>query len=187
MLQRVTHPLISFGLSRDEHFAQVQGLADPGCFSLDAKPTCGSDLRFAARRTVEGGMQLEAMCEEDIACVEELAERLRPFDMCLHAQQSAQVRSVAGRFDVALVAVLVIIGACPDFKLPLRMITGFRSISLIEASGVFRRVQVQQPPSKAEWLAQSARSIGRCERCIPDEEDARFMKECCLQDEQNLL
>ena len=67
--------------------------------------------------------------------------------MCLHAQQSARVRSVAGRINVALAAVLVIIGAWPDFKLPLHMIIGFPSSSLIEASGVFKRVQVQQPPS----------------------------------------
>ena len=60
---------------------------------MDAKPVCDPDLRFAARRTVENRMQLEAMREEDIAGVEEWAERLRPFDMCLHAQQSAQVRS----------------------------------------------------------------------------------------------
>ena len=77
-------PLISFGLSRDEHFEQVQALAVPGCFPMDARPVCDQDLRFAAWRTVRSRSQLEAVREEDIACVEELAERLQPFVMYLH-------------------------------------------------------------------------------------------------------
>ena len=40
-----------------------------------AKPVGDSDLRLAAGRTVQPRGRLEAMREEDIACVEELAER----------------------------------------------------------------------------------------------------------------
>ena len=82
-----------------------------------------------------------------------LAERLQPLSQHLRKQQRGAVAKVAAKMRVAFLAVAVILLSWPDTKLPSRYITGFRSLGMMEATGVLRQIPRIDAVPVAELLA----------------------------------
>ena len=91
------------------------------------------DLRYAGSATVKLKDDLEDFRERFTGVLEELGRRLEPLSEQLKRWQKPAVASVAGRVNIAFVAVMVILMAWPDVALPVKFIVGFRIVGLMEA------------------------------------------------------
>ena len=68
---------------------------------------------------------------------------MEPLTLVIRPYKHKQVASVAGRFHHAFVAAMVVLTQWPDVNLPLRYVTGFRSIGRLEETGIMRQMYTE--------------------------------------------
>ena len=125
--------LIPPGLSSDEHFQEaikfVRG-SEKSPFQEDS--TCDRDLRMAAWWIAQDVSSLGERRRENYQSVVTLSTRLEPVSQHLRQSQTTQVSSVAGGVHIALIAAACVLSSWPDWQLPMRYITGFRSTGKLD-------------------------------------------------------
>ena len=132
--------VIPLGLSADAHFAAASKYAHQGRFPINGGLAVEVDLRSAAAWTVA---QMADLADARTSCyraVVALAERLQPLSQHVRQQQRGAVAKVAAKMHVAFLAVATVLLNWPDTSLPSRYITGFRSLGMLENTGVLRRI-----------------------------------------------
>ena len=111
-------PLLSFGLSVDEHFEQATArLRSP--MPTEQAPVLDRDLAFAASYTAENRTNFRALRRQHaVGAVRELKRRWAAVDSRLRRHQAPALRRVTAARDIGLIALLVVLFAWPDTALP---------------------------------------------------------------------
>ena len=137
-------PLLSFGLSVDEHFEQATArLRSPR--PTEQAPVL--DLVFAASYTAENRTNLRTLRQHAVGAVKELKRRWASVDARLRRHQAPALRRVtaarAAR-DIGLIALLAVLFAWPDAALPFSMIAGMPAVGFAPCYGVSPQIPVEQ-------------------------------------------
>ena len=101
-----------------------------------------------------------------------LAERLQPLSQHPRKQQKGAVAKVAAKIHVAFLAIALVLLNWPDTNLPSRYITGFRSLGMLESTGVLRQIPRIDPLPVKELLARAPAASAALSSGIPI---ARFL------------
>ena len=137
--------VVPLGLCTDDHFCAASAYAKEGRFPMNEGLTVESDLRCAADWTVARMANLAAARATCYKAVNALSERLQPLSAHFRKFQRGSVAQVAGNMHIAFLAVAVILTQWPDTTLPSRYITGFKSLGMLEHTGVLRPVPRMEP------------------------------------------
>ena len=141
-----------------------------------------SDLRCAADWTVANMANLAAARTACYKAVNALSERLQPLSAHLRKFQRGSVAQVAGNMHIAFLAVAVILTQWPDTALPSRYVTGFRSLGMLEHTGILRPVPRMEPVALPELLATAPEAFRKLHACRPADESAHFLLSECHKD-----
>lgn len=175
-------PLVGFGLSKAEHLARAQDLARRGKSPWTEIAAADNDLRFAAADLLANRNRLREHRQATRKAFSELADRCAPLTTQLRQFQPPSVKRIAGNVNLGLVAVLVILMAWPDWKLPQRFVEGFQVVGELELSHVWEPQALPPPLPKPDLLAASRRLIASVEAERPQEEIA-FIWDSCLKEQ----
>ena len=174
--------IIPLGLTADAHFAASAAYADQGSFPMDEGLAVEIDLQCAASWTVS---RMDDIADARTSCykaVVALAERLQPLSQHLRRQQKGAIAKVAGGMHVAFLAVAVVLMNWPDTKVPCRYITGFRSLGMMEATGVLRQIPRIDAVPVDKLLTTAPAAFAALDRCVPTDEAAAFLLSECHKD-----
>ena len=153
-------PLLSFGLSVDEHFEQATArLRSP--MPTEQAPVLDRDLAFAASYTAENRTNLRALRQHAVGAVKELKRRWAVVDSRLRRHQAPALRRVTAARDIGLIALLVVLFAWPDAALPFALIAGMPAVGFAPCYGVFPQIPVEQISFEevmGDWRAHNART-----------------------------
>ena len=174
--------VVPLGLSADRHFNAVSAYARQGKFPMNEGLTVESDLRCAAEWTVANIANLAAARTACYKAVNALSERLQPLSAHLRKFQHGSVAQVAGNMHIAFLVVAVTLTQWPDTALPSRYITGFKSLGMLEHTGVLRLVPHMEPVPLAELLAAAPEAFRKLHACRPADESAHFLISECHKD-----
>ncbi|CAE7363164.1 unnamed protein product, partial [Symbiodinium sp. CCMP2592] len=134
-------PLLSFGLSEEDHFCHsLARLHEP--VPTEREPILDPDLRFAADFTAANRTSLRSLRQNAIGAVRELKRRWAPVDVALRRFQAPSLRRVTAARDIGLVALLVVLFSWPDTALPFALVAGM-------------------PAVMRDWRAHNARMLSR--------------------------
>ena len=159
-------PLVPFGLSPDQHFANALGVHAVGS-PLDWSGPTDLDIRFAASQMALGPDTVSAMREFNLRVFQELGCRLQPVSDFLRQQQHPEVRCVNPVVHLALIGVLVLLFAWPDSSFPGQLFAGFPAVGWIPPCGLWDSRPapfldladvLSDGPADAEKLLKHARS-----------------------------
>ena len=129
-------PLVSFGLSPDEHFAAASFCQVSGS-PLTWPPPLDCDLHFAAHCMAQGPDAVSNFRHENLCVFEELSRRLWPISEFLHSTQLPEVFGVNPKVHLCLIAVLVVLFAWPDTTFPHLLRVGFPAVGWIPPCGLW--------------------------------------------------
>ena len=129
-------PLVSFGLSPDEHFAAASFCQVSGS-PLTWPPPLDCDLHFAAHCMAQGPDVVLKFRHENLRVFEELSRRLWPISEFLHSTQLPDVFGVNPKVHLCLIAVLVVLFAWPDTTFPHLLRVGFPAVGWIPPCGLW--------------------------------------------------
>ena len=174
--------LLGFGLTPEEHYAQSCNMADAGASPWAETAASEYDLRFAAAQLVQHRGRLRDFRQATRKAFAELADRCKPFTKRLCKHQPPSVQRIAGHVHIGLVAVLVIVMAWPDWRLPRRFVEGFQVIGELEPTRIYEHQAHEPPVHKADLLANSEQLIASIEAQRPLEE-IDFIWESSLKEE----
>ena len=174
--------VVPLGLNADEHFCAASKYAQQGRFPMNEGLAVESDLRCAADWTVARMANLADARTTCYKAVKALSERLQPLTAHLRKFQKGSVALVAGNMHVAFLAVAVILVQWPDTALPSRYITGFKSLGMLEHTGILRPVPRMEPVPLTEVLAKGPEAFNKLHGCRPTDESALFLIAECNKD-----
>ena len=129
-------PLLSFGLSPDEHFSQAlhwTQYATP----LEQPPVLDDDLWFAAHWCRDSQTDLPAMRKSAIGVLRELKRRWAPVTKRLRARQTEAIRRVTMARDIGLIGLLIVVMAWADITYPFGLIQGLPAVGYAPNYGIF--------------------------------------------------
>eukprot|EP00435_Cladocopium_sp_Y103_P041162 s279_g11.t1 len=129
-------PLISFGLSPDQHFQCALHVHESGSPLGWPGPT-DLDIRFAASQMALGPSAVSSMRAFNLRVFEELGDRLQPVSDFIRSQQHPEVRCVNPVVHLALIAVLILVFAWPDTQFPEHLFCGFPAVGWIPPCGLW--------------------------------------------------
>ena len=147
--KRSIDPILGFGREAEVQFAAAASFAKRGVLPYDTRAAAAYDLRYAAEYTVAHRRDLQAQRQRVAALVQELAERCRTLTAVLAKWRPPTVQAVAQSIHVGLIAVLVLVLRWPDWRLPMRFITGFATTGMLERSGNYDPVDSGAPGGHA--------------------------------------
>ena len=169
-------PLLSFGLSVDEHFEQATArLRSP--MPTEQAPVLDRDLAFAASYTAENRTNLRALRQHAVGAVRELKRRWATVDSRLRRRQAPALRRVTAARDIGLIALLVVLFAWPDTALPFALIAGMPAVGFAPCYGVFPQIPVEQISFQevmGDWRAHNTRTL---ERLGPSKDDEFILQQ----------
>ena len=111
-----------------------------------------------------------------------LFERLQPLSVHMRKFQRGSVAQVAGSMHIAFLAVAVILTQRPDTALPSRYVTGFKSLGVLEHTGVLRPGPRIDPVPLTEILAKAPEAFNKLHGCRPADASAHFLIAECHKD-----
>ena len=174
--------VIPLGLTADAHFAAASRYAQQGGFPMNDGLAVEIDLQSAASWTVS---QMGGLSDARTSCykaVVALADRLQPLSQHLRRQQRGAVAKVAARIHIAFLAVATVLLNWPDTSLLSKFITGFRSLGMMECTGVLREIPRIEPVPIKDLLAAAPSAFAALNGCVPTEEAVRFLLAECHKD-----
>ena len=107
-------PLVSFGLSPDQHFERSMKIAERTLPS-ERSVMMDEDLKFAAAMMVGRRVELKKLRDEAIKAVRLLKCRWLSITARMRKAQSEGIRQVTMARDIGLLTLLSIILICPDY------------------------------------------------------------------------
>ena len=134
-------PLISFGLSPDQHFEKSLKLAE-GTLPAERSIMVDEDLKFAAAMMVVSRGELGRIREDVIKAVKLLKHRWIPVTARLRQVQQEGIRQVTRARDIGLLTLLSIVMLWPDYTFGEHLVYGFPGVGHCEWSGIFPRREV---------------------------------------------
>ncbi|CAE7812806.1 unnamed protein product [Symbiodinium sp. CCMP2592] len=156
-------PLLSFGLSEEDHFCHsLARLHEP--VPTEREPILDPDLRFAADFTAANRTSLRSLRQNAIGAVRELKRRWAPVDVALRRFQAPSLHRVTAARDIGLVALLVVLFSWPDTALPFALVAGMPAVGFAPCYGVFPQLptsRISFDEVMGDWRAHNARMISR--------------------------
>ena len=140
------------------------------------------DLQSAASWTVSRMGDLADARTSCYKAVVALADHLQPLSQHLRRQQGGSVAKVAANIHVAFLAVATVLLNWPNTSLPSRYLTGFRSLGLMERTGVLRDIPRIDPVPIEDLLATAPAAFAALNGCVPTEDAAHFLIGECNKD-----
>jgi len=134
-------PLVSFGLSPDEHFVEAIKIVE-GVLPAEKTIMMDEDLKFAAAMMVDSGNKIRQFRDEAIKAVRLLKHRWRSVTAKLREIQQEGIRQVTIARDIGLLTLLSIVMLWPDHTFGEHLVYGFPGVGHCEWSGVFPRREV---------------------------------------------
>ncbi len=134
-------PLVSFGLSPDQHFEKSMEIAE-GILPTERSVMVDEDLKFAASMMVGSRSELGRLRDEAIKAVRLLKHRWVPVTARLRKAQQEGTRQVTMARDIGLLTLLSIVMLWPDYTFGEHLVYGFPGVGHCEWSGVFPRREV---------------------------------------------
>jgi len=134
-------PLVSFGLSPDQHFERAMAVAE-GVLPSEKPVMVDEDLKYAAAMMVGSRFELHHLRDEAITAVKLLKHRWRPVTSRLRKIQQEGIRQVTMARDIGLLTLLSILMLWPDYTFGEHLVYGFPGVGHCEWSGVFPRREV---------------------------------------------
>ena len=131
-------PLVSFGLSPDQHFEKSMKISE-GTLPSEESVMVDEDLKFAAAMMVGSKERLR---DEAIKAVKLPKHRRIPVTAKLRKVQQEGTRQVTKARDIGLLTLLSIVMLWPDYTLGEQLVFGFPGVGHCEWSGVFPRREV---------------------------------------------
>ena len=174
--------VVPLGLCVDEHFSAVSAYAQQGKFPMNEGPAVESDFRCAADWTVANMANLAAARTACYRAVNALSERRQPLSVHLRKFQRGSVAQVAGNMHIAFLGVAVILTQWPDTTLPSRYVTGFKSLGMLEHTGILLPTPRMEPVPLTEILATAPEAFRKLHACRPADESAHFSTAECHKD-----
>ncbi|CAE7815841.1 unnamed protein product [Symbiodinium sp. CCMP2592] len=146
-------PLLSFGLSEEDHFCHALArLHEP--VPTEREPILDPDLRFAADFTAANRTSLRAL-----------------------RQKAPSLRRVTAARDIGLVALLVVLFSWPDTALPFALVAGMPAVGFAPCYGVFPQLPTSHTSFEevmGDWRAHNARMLSRIG---PSKDDAALLSQ----------
>ncbi|CAE7538614.1 unnamed protein product [Symbiodinium sp. CCMP2592] len=156
-------PLLSFGLSEEDHFCHsLARLHEP--VPTEREPILDPDLRFAADFTAANRTSLRSLRQNAIGAVRELKRRWAPVDVALRRFQAPSLHRVTAARDIGLVALLVVLFSWPDTALPFALVVGMPAVGFAPCYGVFPQLptsRISFDEVMGDWRAHNARMLSR--------------------------
>ena len=137
-------PLVSFGLSPDQHFKQALEMSERA-LPTERSVMVDEDLKYAASMMVGNKCELRQLRDMALKAVKQLKHRWRPVTARLRKIQQEGVGQVTKARDIGLLTLLSILLLWPDHTCGEHLVFGFPGVGHCEWSGVFPRREV--PPS----------------------------------------
>ena len=125
-------PVVGFGLSKIPRYRAALSCAKDRQDPWHRAGSMPADFRFAAEQTASRVDRLRSTRQRPKGFLRDLSARTKGLSAALREQQSPNVRRVAGKLALGLVAVIVLLILWPDGTMPRRFITGFQSINALE-------------------------------------------------------
>ena len=154
-------PLVSFGLSDDEHFSQaVARLCAP--LPTEQPPVLDRDLSFAAEFTACHRLSLRNRRQQSLGALKELKRRCAGLDTHLRKFQAPPLRRVTAARDIGLVAILVVLLMWPDYALPFALVAGMPAVGFAPCYGIFPQLEVDKIEYEevlGDWRAHNAQVL----------------------------
>jgi hypothetical protein len=138
-------PLVSFGLSPDQHFKKALEMS-MGVLPMEMPTMVDEDLRYAASMMTGDKDELRQLRDMALKAVKQLKHRWRPVTARLKQHQQEGVRQVTKARDIGLLTLLSILVLWPDHTFGEHLVSGFPGVGHCEWSGVFPRREI--PPSE---------------------------------------
>lgn len=129
-------PLISFGLSPDEHFAAALAKAQKP-LPFEALPPVDDDLRFVADIYGSSRGCLPAMRKQCMGVLKELKRRWAKVSRVLRHYQTPAIQAVTRQRDLGLVALLILLSSWSDTGYPFGLIKGLPAVGFAPHYGIF--------------------------------------------------
>ena len=154
-------PLLSFGLSDDEHFSQaVARLCAP--LPTEQPPVLDRDLAFASEFTASHRLSLRNRRKQSLGALKELKRRCAVLDTHLRKFQAPPLRRVTAARDIGLVAILVVLLMWPDYALPFALLAGMPAVGFAPCYGIFPQLEVDKIEYEevlGDWRAHNAKVL----------------------------
>ena len=129
-------PLLSFGLSPDEHFAAALAKAQKP-LPFEALPPVDDDLRFVADIYGSSRGCLPAMRKQCMGVLKELKRRWAKVSRVLRHYQTPAIQAVTRQRDLGLVALLILLSSWSDTGYPFGLIKGLPAVGFAPHYGIF--------------------------------------------------
>ena len=143
-------PLVSFGMSPDEHF---QAALEAGCVPspLEVQGAHDEDLLFAAEMTKAHANQGGDRRLEAVGAIRELKHRWRSVTHRLKRAQTATVHAVTRQRDIGLLTLLAMLVMWPDTAFGFHLTRGFPAVGFAPWSGIFEHREVSPVTQDTVW------------------------------------
>jgi hypothetical protein len=153
-------PLVSFGLSPDQHFEKSMDVAE-GILPGERSVMVDEDLKFAASMMASNRDELKGLRDDAINAIKLLKHKWRSVTARLRKEQQHGIRQVTIERDIGLLTLLSIVMLWPDFTFGEHLVYGFPGVGHCEWSGVFPRREVtpSERMDPLEGAAQHNREI----------------------------
>ena len=153
-------PLVSFGLTPDQHFSMSMKIAE-GILPAENPVMVDEDLKFAAAMMVGSKSELGQLRNEALRPMRLLKHRWKPVTAKLRKVQQEGIRQVTMARDIGLLTLLSIVMLWPDCTFGEHLVYGFPGVGHCEWSGVFPRREVtpSQKIDPFEGAAQHNRDL----------------------------
>ena len=147
-------PLVSFGLSPDQHFKSSMTIAE-GVLPAEKSVMVDEDLKFVTAMMAGHMRELGQLRNEALKAVKTLKQRWRPVTSWLRRSQREGIRQVTKTRDIGLLTLLTIVMLWPDHTFGEHLVYGYPGVGHCEWSGVFPRREVT-PSEKIDPFEGSA-------------------------------
>ena len=146
-------PIVSFGLSPDEHFAASKKAASEK-LPTEAPCTIDQDLTFAAEMVASRRSTIKDQRQRAVEAVRKLKRKWRSVTGFLRRKQVEATWKVTRERDIGLIPLLALLLVWPDVHFGYHLIVGFPAVGHNEWCGVFPRREVS--PSERHDIFEDA-------------------------------
>lgn len=138
-------PVVSYGLSPDEHFAQSLQVGQT-LLPTEYPAILDADLHFAADICRSHRGHLRVLRARALGMLRELHRRWQPVTRRLRQFQPQGIRQVTAKRDLGFTSLLIVLSSWPDITYPYGLITGLPAVGYAPCYGIFPELKVDPIP-----------------------------------------
>ena len=137
--------LVSLGLTSSQRWESACSVATNRAFPMDDGVACDMDVNFAAHWMVHNLGDLATSRHSCYLAVQALCQRLQPLTDHLRKFQQVSVQMVSSQVHLGFLEVAVVLLGWPDWRLPLRYVTGFSTLGNWKQQACYARLMSKHP------------------------------------------